>query len=168
MSITLTIAGTLLLTAAIVLSMRPSRWNAPTAYAGLWCFIGSGNIVLSVEQEIFWGVAAALVLALGYMLPREVADSRRGVAYIVGATLAGTLVGMIVSGAGMIAGSVVGAFCGALAYSRTPGGRDIDFPSSQFFNYLAAKGLPAVITMCIIGIVIALLASQHAILSSMQ
>lgn len=168
MEMTLIILGSLLLTAAIVMAFRPSRWSAPVAYIGLWLFILSGNIVLSVFQEVFWGLAAAIVLALNYTLPAGVVSSNRGVAYIAGGTLGGTLVGMIVSGAGMIIGSVLGAFFGALAYCRTPGGRDIRFPSAQFVNYLAAKVLPAIITFCIIGIVIALLASQYAILSSIS
>lgn len=164
----LTIAGALALTAAVVLMFRPWPWAALVAYAGLWLMVWSGHIVLSPAQLVFWGVAAALVAGINFLLPAEVVASRRGVAYIAGAALAGTLVGMLASGAGMIVGSVVGAACGALAYSRTPSGRDIVFPSRPWLNYLAAKGLPAVVTCCIIGIVVALLASQYYIINNLQ
>lgn len=168
METALIVIGSLLLTAAVVLAFRPSRWSAPTAFVGMIMFYLAGWLLtVDVWTLVFWGAATAIVVGIDYLLPREVVDSSRGVGYIVGATLAGTLVGLLVSDHGLIIGAVVGAFLGALAYVRTPAGRDIAFPSKKFVNYLAAKGLPAVVTMCIIGIVVGLLAYEYAILQNL-
>lgn len=150
-TITLTITGVLLLAAAVVLAFVPKPWSAPLAWAGLLSLAISDTIESSSSILIFWGIAALIAWGINIMLPRAVARSSMGVAYMTGAALAGTSVGMLLSGAGMIAGSVLGAFCGALAFSRTPAGNTLHFPSKQFVNYLCAKGLPAVVTTCIAG-----------------
>lgn len=164
MNTTLLIFGILLLAAGLILAFIPSRWSAPVAWAGLLLSVLSGHMMLSTGQIVFWACAAAMVTAIDFMLPPQVAGSRHGVMYIVTATLLGTLVGMIASGAAMIVGAAVGAFAGALAFSRTPRGHDLTFPSRRFVNYLAAKGMPAVVTMCIIGIAVALLISQYQLI----
>lgn len=135
---------------AVVLTFRSSRFAVLAAYAGM---VG---IALSLSLEattslIFWGVATLIVLGLEYLLPKNVVSSRRGVGYIAGAALAGAFVGLAISHEWMVVGSAVGAILGGIAYSRTPVGTIMEFPSSKFLNYLCAKGLPAVITMCIIG-----------------
>lgn len=168
MSNLLMICGAVVLTASLVLMFAPRRESAPVAFAGLLLLQLSGHIVVSTTQLVFWGVAALIVLGLNVLLPASVAGSSRGVAYMAGGALAGTLVGMLTGSAGLIIGSVAGALCGAVAYSRTPGGRDLGFPSQKFFNYAAAKGFPAVITSCIIGIAIALFASQWTIINNIQ
>ena len=85
------------------------------------------------------------------MLPKKITSSRLGIGYIAGAALAGTFVGLAMSHEWMIIGAVAGATLGGIAYSRTPAGRIMEFPSSKFLNYLCAKGLPAVVTMCMVG-----------------
>ncbi len=150
---------------ALAMTFVPSRWSALAAWTGLLFFVLSGNVVLSTGQMVFWAVAAAMVAALGFLLPQAVARSRHGVTYIAVGTLLGVLIGMLASGAAMIVGAAAGALAGGVAFSRTPGGRNINFPSRQFFNYLGAKGLPAVVTLCILGIALALLISQHQLIS---
>lgn len=160
MTMILTILASLLLAASVVLAFLPSRWSVMTAWVGLLLMgIGSG-LAIGVAIYIFWGVAAAIVIALSYLLPPGITRSTRGNGYIVGATLAGALVGLVLSHAGMIVGAVLGAFCGALAYSRTPAGTALAFPSGKFLNYLCAKGLPAVITMCTVGTAIGILSTN--------
>lgn len=164
MTLTLLIIAALLLAAAIAMTFLPSRWSAPVAWAGMVLTILSGHIMLSTSQIVFWGIAAAIVLALNFLLPPDISRSRVGINYIAAGTIIGTLLGILASGPAMIVGSLIGAAAGAIAYSRTPRGRNLGFPSRPFFNYLAAKGLPAVITICIIGITLALLVSQQSLI----
>ncbi len=140
-----------MLAAGVVLAFIPKTWSAPVAWLGLCLLWFSGSIAVTWSVLLFWGIASAITLAINFLLPKIVANSNLGVGYIVGASLAGTLVGMLVSNAGMIVGSALGAFCGALAFSRTPKGGAMKFPSQRFFNYLCAKGLVAVVTTCIAG-----------------
>lgn len=142
-----------LLAGAVVLAFRSNRYAVLTAYAGMLGIAYFLDLNAS-NSLIFWGVATVIVLGLEYMLPKHIVDSRRGVGYIAGAALAGTFVGLVISHEWMIVGSVAGAILGGIAYSRTPAGKVMEFPSSKFLNYLCAKGLPAVITMCIIGTIV--------------
>lgn len=151
MSMILTITGVLLLATGVVLAFVPKGWSAPVAWIGLWLLCLGDAVQASWSTLLFWGMAALIAWGITILLPKAVANSKMGVGYIVGAALAGTLVGMLMNNAGMIVGSVAGAFCGALAFSRTPGGRTMKFPSCPFFNYLCAKGLVAVVTTCIAG-----------------
>ena len=125
-TIAVMVVSILLLIAGVVLSFFPKRYAVAPAYAGL-LGIGLTAVHASASTLVFWGVATAIVLAIGYMLPRAVATSRKGVGYITGAVL------------------------GGIAYSKTPAGRPMEFPSSKFLNYLCAKGLPAVVTVAIVG-----------------
>lgn len=168
MATLLVVIGSVFIVSAVVLAFMSSRWASLSAYAGLWIFVLGKTVVISSGQLIFWGAAVAIVLLLGWLLPREVAMARKGVPYIAGASLAGVLVGMLMSSAGMIIGAALGAFCGALAYSRTPVGSVLEFPSVKFANYLGAKGLPVVVTMCIVALVIALAVSQHDIIQAIN
>ena len=61
------------------------------------------------------------------------------------------MTGLVISHAWMIIGGVAGAILGGIAYSKTPAGKALGFPSSKFLNYLCAKGLPAVIAVCMAG-----------------
>lgn len=140
----------IMLIGGLVLTFISNRYAVAAAYAGM---LGIGLILPTVPTTalIFWGIATVIVVALGFMLPKTVVNSRRGVGYIAGAALAGAFVGMVMSHEWMIIGAVVGALLGGIAYSRTPAGKVMEFPSSKFFNYLCAKGLPAIITVCIVG-----------------
>ena len=75
--------------------------------------------------------------------------------------LAGMLLGMTFGYAPMIIGAFVGAVAGAVFFSRTPGGAGLKFPSSRFVQYFCAKGLPAVIVVCLFGIAIEVAVLQH-------
>lgn len=140
----------LLLIAGIILTFMSNRWAVLAAYAGL-LGIGLSVVHPTATPLIFWGVATVIVILLQYLLPPNISTSRRGVGYIAGAALAGTFVGLAISHEWMIIGAVAGAILGGIAYSRTPAGAVMEFPSSKFLNYLCAKGLPAVVTVCIAG-----------------
>lgn len=149
--ITLTILGLAALLAALITLFISWRWSAAAAFAGM-CLITLGNPgVARPMMLIFWGIAAVLVVAVNYMLPPTVADGRMGIGYIAGGALLGTLVGYLIGPGAMVLCDVIGVFLGALAFSRTPRGRHLDFPSSKFIQYLCAKGLPAAVTLAIIA-----------------
>ena len=158
----ITIVCLLLMIAGIVLTFMSNRWAVAAAYAG---FLGIGLSVVhpTATPLIFWGVSAAIVIALQYLLPVNISSSRRGVGYIAGATLAGTFVGLAISHEWMIVGAIAGAILGGIAYSRTPAGAVMEFPSSKFLNYLCAKGLPAVVTICIVGTAILWLTALYSV-----
>lgn len=143
--------------ASLVIAYIPRGWGALVAYCGLFCLSFVPGLTVKTEALLFWGVAALITLGICSLLPDWVSRSRKGVGYIVTAAIAGTLVGMLISSAGLIIGAVTGAFCGALAFSRTPEGKTLKFPSSEFLNYLCAKGLPAVVTACIAGLILSTL-----------
>lgn len=136
-------------------------WAPVIALLGLtllYCYGPDGAI--TTAQWIFWGVACVIAFAICRMLPRPVSASRAGVPYIAGGATAGALVGMLMGSAGLIVGSALGAFLGALAYSRTPSGAIMDFPSKKFVNYLCAKGLPAVVVSCVFAMALIIIFYQ--------
>lgn len=138
------------LLAGLGLVFVSNRYGILVVYAGL-CAAAVKASLPTTSTLIFWGVATVLVLILSFMLPKSISGSRRGLGYIAGAALAGALVGLVISHAWMIIGGVAGAVLGSIAYSRTPAGKALGFPSSKFLNYLCAKGLPAVIAVCMAG-----------------
>ena len=70
--------------------------------------------------------------------------------------LAGGLLGIILMHpAFIVLGTIVGALMGQLAYSRTPNGKWMLFPSTVFLRYFAAKCLPAIVAVSIVCIAIA-------------
>lgn len=147
---------TILLAVAIVLAFVPTGWACVVAYVGLLLMGVATPLEVPGATLWFWGFAALFGLAIGIMA-RPKRFEGRGTAYVTTATLAGALVGMLVGSAGLIVGACVGAFCGALAFSNVPRGRQLRFPSSDFVQYLCSQGLPAVVTMCIVGLGIAAL-----------
>ncbi len=145
-----TVTSLIFLFAGTISSFIPNRYAAIIAYAGL-IVACHDEYTLHIPTIVFWGIATAIVTVLSFILPEKIASSRRGLGYIAGAALAGSMTGLLVSHAWLIIGAVAGALLGGIAYSKTPAGQIMGFPSYKFFNYLCAKGLPAVITMCIAG-----------------
>lgn len=151
----------ILFAASIVLAYMAMPWGAPVAYAAMVLMSCGSPYPLPTWDIVFWAIATVLVLGAAW-LQRPVAGQggteRRGTAYVVTATMAGMLVGLLLKyEAAMIVGAVAGAFLGALAYSRTPAGHELQFPSARFMQYLTAKGLTAVVTMSMLGLGISLL-----------
>lgn len=131
------------------------RFTPATAWLTLLLIwgIASGNTI------IFWGITAAIALGINYMLPTEIAKSRVGVSYIAGGALTAAIAGTLLSTWGTVIAAALGAILGSLAYSRTPSGKVLEFPSKKFFNYLCAKGLPITVNISLIVIYITLLIS---------
>lgn len=149
---TIAIFTIIILVAAAALSFVNGTYAAVAAFFGLCCTGLIPGETISMTSYIFWGTAMIIVVALGFILPQEVSRSRLGTPYICGASLAGMLVGLALSShAAIITGAFAGAALGGIAYARTPAGKVLEFPTSRFLNYLCAKGLPATVTMSIIG-----------------
>lgn len=128
----------------------------PSAVAGYGAFAAawlSDITAIEVKSLIFWGIATCIATAIRVMLPRTIARSRAGVAYISGGTMTAVFVGMLFNtNAGVILAALCGAVLGAIAFSNTEKGRPMEFPSRKFFNYTAAKGLPVVVSLSMVAI----------------
>ena len=132
-----------------------ARTTAPLiALCALAIGLAAPDSEVTWQSVAFWGACAAVALGINMMLPPQVSRNRSGQAYLFGAALAGAFTVMIISTAGMILGAAAGALCGAIAFSRTPAGTSLRFPSSQFLNYVCAKGLPAIVTACLCGLAV--------------
>ncbi|MBQ4291326.1 MAG: DUF456 domain-containing protein [Muribaculaceae bacterium] len=140
-----------MLAASLGLLFRPVVPPPFVAYAGLWLVNLSHKVWIDPNQLIFWGIAVVLLMLINFAKPDRAA-SATAAAYPSAGAIAGALLGIVVSpdNAGLIIGSALGALLGAVAFSRTPrGAAAVKFPTSKFFAYLCAVGLPAVVTACI-------------------
>jgi len=147
----------LLLVIALVAAFTSRPWSPLAAYAPLLILHFTPGIGISTQLLVFWGVIASIAFGINILLPRAVASSTIGTGYLIGASLAGGMVGTLVSPEGIIIGAVAGALCGGIAYSRTPAGKILEFPSRKFLNYLCAKGLPVIVTTCLTVITVTII-----------
>lgn len=151
----LLIAGAICLIAAVVLVLRP-RWVAAVpAYAGLVLMHLSYYIAVPMMTFIFWGVATLITVGLFYLQPSGEPDGHSSSNLYVGFTaMAGGMLGILLAPRIMVLGVILGAAMGQLAYSRTPAGKWMLFPSTQFWRYFAAKCLPAIVAVAIVCIAV--------------
>ena len=150
-SITISILAIL---AAIFGSFRSMRWAPAAGWCALAALTAASAGAPGWQTILFWGIAAAIALAINVMLPDIVTRTNSGTPFIAGGALAGTFTGLIMSQPAMIGGAVIGALFGALAFGRMAAGRAMGFPSRRYFNYVLAKGFPAVITTCLCGLAV--------------
>ena len=151
----LLIAGVACLVAALILVLWP-RWVAAVpAYVGLVLLHWSYYIAVPVVTFVCWGIATAITMGLFYLQPSGEPDGNRSSNLYVGFTaMAGGMLGILLAPRIMVLGVILGAIMGQLAYSRTPAGRWMLFPSTQFWRYFAAKCLPAIVAISIVCIAI--------------
>lgn len=147
------VIGSMLLALTAVAVYTPRIPASLFGLLAMWVLRAGGTAYFSDATMTFWSVATAIVLGITFLLPRPVAFSKVGVPFISTGVLAGSVVGMLLNSmAGIIIGGVAGALFGAIAFANTASGRAImTFPSAKFFNYLAAKGLPAVVALAMAG-----------------
>ena len=107
----------------------------------------------------------AIVLVIDMMQPRRLARCTNGMTYIGIGALVGMMVGMTgFSYLWMVAGAAIGVIGGGYVYARTPAGETSRISFGSIFQYLCAKGLPAVVTVSIIGIAVMLwIIEQHPV-----
>lgn len=151
----LLVAGIICLVAAVALVLYPKWVAAVPAFAGMALLHWSYAIAVKPMTFAFWGIATLVVLALYYLSPSGEPDGNRSSNLYIGFTaIAGGLLGVLVAPRLMVLGIILGAAMGQLAYSRTPAGRWMLNPSSMFWRYFAAKGLPAIVAVSIVCIAI--------------
>jgi hypothetical protein len=151
----LLIAGVACLVAALILVLWPQWVAAVPAYVGLVLLHWSYYIAVPVVTFVFWGIATAITVGLFYLQPSGEPDGNRSSNLYVGFTaMAGGMLGILLAPRIMVLGVILGAIMGQLAYSRTPAGRWMLFPSTQFWRYFAAKCLPAIVAISIVCIAI--------------
>ena len=149
------VMGLICLAAALALVLWP-KWNAAVpAFIGLVLLHFSYRIAVPWMTFAFWGVATLLTMGLFLLSPRGEPDGHRSSNLYIGFTaMAGGLLGILLAPRVMVLGVVLGAAMGQLAYSRTPAGKWMLNPSSQFWRYFAAKSLPAIVAVAIVCIAI--------------
>lgn len=147
-----TITSVALIAVALWLTIRPYIPAAVAAYAAMWTLRLGGVIHPSTWMLASWGAVAAIVLIIDTMQPRPLARATNGLPYMSTGALVGTAVGLItVSYVWTLLGAAAGAVMASMAYSRTPAGRSLDFPSQRFFSYTLAKCLPLIAAYGIMG-----------------
>ena len=151
----LLVAGIACLVAALLLVLRP-RWVAAVpAFAGLALMHWRYAIDVQPLTFVFWGIATLITVGLFYLSPKGEPDGHRSSNLYVGLTaMAGGMLGILLAPRIMVLGVILGAAMGQLAYSRTPAGKWMLFPSTQFWRYFAAKGLPAIVAVSIVCIAV--------------
>ena len=151
----LLVAGAICLVLALVLVLWP-RWVAAVpAFAGLMLLHFGYFIDVKTVYLIFWGIATLFTVGLFYLLPKGEPDGHKASNLYVGLTaMAGGLLGILFSPRMMMLGVVFGAAMGQLAYSRTPNGKWMLSPSSQFWRYFAAKCLPVIVAVSIVCVTV--------------
>ena len=151
----LLIAGILCLVAAVVLVLWP-RWVAAVqAYAVLWLLHLSYYIAVPMMTFAFWGIATLITVGLFYLSPSGEPDGHSDSNLYVGLTaVAGGMLGILLAPRILVLGVILGALAGQFAYSRTPKGKWMLYPSTQFWRYFAAKCLPAIVAISIVCIAI--------------
>ena len=149
------VMGLICLATALALVLWP-KWNAAVpAFIGLLLLHFSYRIAVPWMTFAFWGVATLLTVGLFLLSPRGEPDGHRSSNLYIGFTaMAGGLLGIMLAPRVMVLGVVLGAAMGQLAYSRTPAGKWMLNPSSQFWRYFAAKSLPAIVAVAIVCIAI--------------
>lgn len=149
------IIGVICLILAVALVLRP-RWVAAVpAFVGLLLMHWSYYISVPTMTFVFWGVATLITVGLFYLSPSGEPDGHSSSNLYVGFTaMAGGMLGILLAPRILVLGVILGALMGQLAYSRTPAGKWMLSPSSQFWRYFAAKCLPAIVAISIVCIAI--------------
>lgn len=143
----------LLMAAAVVLLLKPWKPAAVPAFVAMALLQFTPCMGTSTWKMVMWGMATALVVGLRYYQPSGEPDGRNtGNVYVGLGSLAGALLGILVGREFIVVGTILGAFMGIMAYSRTPHGKWIKFPTSTFIQYFCAKGLPAIVAVSMMGI----------------
>ncbi len=161
MDIALLISGILLMLLSLYLCVRPHIPAVIAAYGGLWLMQWSELLVFPSVMLSYWGVMTMIVVIIVSMLPQPVVKATQGMRHITVGALAGMLLGATIGYAPMIIGAFAGALAGCVVFARTPKGSVLRFPSARFVQYFCAKGLPAVVTVSLVGIAIEVAAVQY-------
>lgn len=163
MEILLASLGILLLLLGLYLCIRPHVPSVIASYAGIWMLQWSGMLNFPTVTLSYWGIMVVIVVTVSALLPPALVKATQGLFPIGITSLAGMLAGLSFGYAPMVIGAVAGTIAGGVYFSRTPKGAGLNFPSSQFLQYLCAKGFPTVISVSLTGIAILMALSKYSI-----
>lgn len=153
--IVLLIIGLICMALTLLLVFKPRFPASVPAYVALPTLHASTYIYLTTSTLVFWACATLIVAVLHMLLPKgEPATSRASNLYIALGGMVGLSVGLAINARVIILGVIVGIILGLIAYTRTPKGKWLKFPTFTFIQYFCAKGLPAIVAMAMIGIAI--------------
>ena len=159
------VAAIILMAISLITMFIPKIPACIIAYMAFWAARLSNYTPFSDSTMIFWGIAVLIVTINRYLLPSYIRFSRRGLGYIGGGALVGMALGLtLYRPASVIGNSIIGAILGAIAYSRTARGKALEFPTSKFFSYLGAKGIPAVVVASMVGLILAGLIARNVLI----
>ena len=153
MEMTLFILGIILIILSVFLCLKPYIPSVITAYGAVWLMQWSGRLDFPNVMLSYWGILTMIVIVITSMQPEALVKSTRGLRHITIGAVGGMFAGTTIGYSPMIIGSAVGALLGLVAYSRTKDG-DALRPLTPFFKYFMAKGLPAIITVALLGIIL--------------
>ncbi len=149
----LLITGLLLLVAALGFTLFPRMFAPLSAFAGLLVLHMGYHIFVPPRYLWFWAVAAMIAAAIYHLAPVGEPDGKRvSNLYIVSTGVAGILLGILLEPRIMVLGAIIGTALGVMAYSGTPAGRWLRSSWRYWVHYYAAKALPAVVTISIVGV----------------
>ena len=163
MEVFLVISGILLLLFSLYFCIRPHIPAVIPAYGGIWLLQWSGMLHFPSVMLSYWGIMVVIVVTVSALLPPALVKATQGLFPIGITSLAGMLAGLSFGYAPMVIGAVAGTIAGGVYFSRTPKGAGLNFPSSQFLQYLCAKGFPTVISVSLTGIAILVALSKYSI-----
>lgn len=141
--------GVILLCGSLVMAFRSSSSGAAGAYLGTVAIVDSGYVSIPSSTLLFWAIAVMIVVVIGWMRVATVKVPCVCRNYIVGGALVGMIAGLTLGNAAMIGGSFLGAVLGGVAFSRTPAAGEV---KAHLIRVLAEIGLPAVVTMTLVGL----------------
>lgn len=128
------------------------------AFASMIVASLSDMIVFTANQLWFWGIAAAIALAIEYTVRPPQSNTRA--IYTVAGALAGAVIGLAMgTEAAVIIASVVGSLLGYMAYGMTPAGRK-EGSVRPALDDLASVALPAVVNFSILMLIFAQLVNN--------
>ncbi len=145
----LLIGGVILLSGGLVMAFRSSSSGAASAYLGASALSQSGRVLIPSSTLLFWAVAVMLILVINWMRVRMLPVTGVFRNYVVGGALVGMMAGISLGNAAMTVGSVIGALLGGVAWSRTSAATTAH---SGLWRPVVEVGLPAVVTMTLIGL----------------
>lgn len=165
----------LLWAGALLLLFRRPLYSPALSFLGLLALSfcsRQGLPLLPLNSTILYGwlCICIVVMLATLMQPDALRRDSRGVAYMLGGSLAGMAVGLLGSTVAssiamlysiMIVGVAAGVFFGFLLYVNTPHGRPLAPASGNFFRYLLAKGFPVAISVMMMGILCVLLIARQ-------
>lgn len=156
----LIILGTVCLLAGYIFSIKPIIPGVLVSYLGLWMFKWSHFFYIPQSTLTFWGIATLIILGIDFLSQKDKSASLTGPVYIGIGSLAGMVLGMLFDYSMIIVGSFIGSVLGEFAFSKTPMGKNLTFPSSVFIHYFCAKGLRIIIATSILGVILEMFISE--------